>query len=349
MTTLTLLPVAVIGGVDTHADVHVAAACDPLGGLLGTQEFATTPAGYRALLAYLSSFGPVRVVGVEGTGSYGSGLARYFAERGVPVIEVDRPNRQVRRRHGKSDVVDAIAAARAVVSDQATVVPKAHNGNVEGIRALQVVHRSAIKARTQALNQLHALILTAPEPIRSQLRDLTRADRLAVCAGYRPADRDDLVAITKLALRELATRINDLNTQIRRIESRRARLVRATAPRLMKIYGVGPDTAAALLSAAGDNPERLKNESSYAALLGASPIKASSGKTKRVRLNHGGDRLGNSALWHIVMTRMSKQPATQAYVDRRIHEGLSKTEIIRCLKRYVAREVFNALPRELLT
>ena len=199
------------------------------------------------------------------------------------------------------------------------------------------------------MNQLHALILTAPEPIRSQLRDLTRADRLAVCAGYRPGDRDDLLAITKLALRELATRINDLTVQIRRIESRRARLVKATAPRLMKIYGVGPDTAAALLSAAGDNPERLKNESSYAALLGASPIKASSGKTKRVRLNHGGDRLGNSALWHIVMTRMSKQPATQAYVDRRIHEGLTKTEIIRCLKRYVAREIFNALPRELLT
>jgi transposase len=211
------------------------------------------------------------------------------------------------------------------------------------------VHRSAIKARTQALNQLHALILTAPEPIRAQLRDLPRADLLTTCAGYRPGDRDDLIAITKLALRELATRVNDLNAQIRRIETRRARLVRATAPRLMKIYGVGPDTAAALLSAAGDNPHRLKNERCYAALLGANPIKASSGKTTRHRLNHGGDRLGNSALWHIVMTRMANQPATQTYVDRRIHEGLSKTEIIRCLKRYVAREVFNALPHELLT
>ena len=168
------------------------------------------------------------------------------AARGA-VIEVDRPNRQVRRRHGKSDVIDAIAAARAVVSDQATVIPKAHNGNVEALRALQVVHRSAIKSRTQALNQLHALILTAPEPIRGQLRDLTRADRLTVCAGYRPGDRDDLVTITKLALREPATRINDLTAQVRRIESRRARLVKATAPRLMKIYGVGPDTAAALL------------------------------------------------------------------------------------------------------
>jgi len=349
MTTVTPLPVAVIGGVDTHADVHVAAACDSLGGLLGTEEFPTTPAGYQALLAFLSSFGPVRIVGVEGTGSYGAGLARHLAEHGVDVIEVDRPNRQVRRRHGKSDVIDAVAAARAVVSNQATVIPKAHNGKVEALRALQVVHRSAIKARTQALNQLHALIVTAPEPLRTQLRGLSRTDRLAVCTGYRPAERDDLVAITKLALRELATRILDLSAQIRRLEQRRARLVKATAPALMSIYGVGPDTAAALLTAAGDNPDRLTSEASFAALVGASPIKASSGKTNRVRLNHGGDRLANSALWHIVLTRMANQPATQAYVARRTHEGLSTPEIMRCLKRYVAREVFKALPRELLT
>src|SRR4051794_26157691 len=289
MTTVTSVPVAVIGGVDTHAEVHVAAACDPLGGLLGTEEFPTTRAGYRAFLAFLRSFGSARVVGVEGTGSYGAGLARFLAEHDVEVIEVDRPNRQVRRRHGKSDVVDAVAAARAVASHQATVVPKAHNGNVEALRALQVVHRSAIKARTQALNQLDALIVTAPDPLRAQLRGLSRADRLAVCAGYRPAERDDLVAITKLALRELATRILDLNAQTRRLEARRARLVKATAPALMAIYGVGPDTAAALLTAAGDNPDRLTKESSFAALVGASPIKASSGKTNRVRLNHGGD------------------------------------------------------------
>jgi transposase len=348
MTTVTSRPVVVIGGVDTHDEVHVAAACDELGALLGTQSFPTTAAGYRALLAFLSSFGPVQVIGVEGTGSYGAGLARHLAEQEVPVIEVNRPNRQVRRAHGKSDVVDAIAAARAVISEQAAVTPKAHNGNVEALRALQVVHRSANKARTQALNQMHALIVTAAEPVRGQLRDLHRRQLMATCAGYRPGDRDDVVAITKLALRELATRIGDLDAQINRVAVRRRRLLDSTAPRLMAITGVGPDTAATLLMVAGDNPDRLRKEQSYAALLGANPIEASSGKIKRHRLNHGGDRVGNSALWRIVMVRMATQSATRAYVERRTQEGMSKPEIIRCLKRYVAREVFNALPRDVL-
>jgi transposase len=349
MTTLASEGVVVIGGVDTHADVHVAAACDHLGGVLGTQGFATTPTGYRALLRFLTSFGHLRAVGVEGTGSYGSGLARHLSERGVQVLEVSRPNRQVRRSHGKSDVVDAIAAARAVISGQASVTPKSHNGTVEALRALQTVHRSARKARTQALNQLHAVVLTAPDPIRSPLRAMTNRQLVTTCASYRPGDGDDLATITKLALRELASRVRDLDAQITRVQARRRRLVTATAPALLAIYGVGPDTATALLLAAGDNPHRLTSERSYSALLGASPIKASSGKTDRHRLNRGGDRQGNSALWWIVITRMANQPATRAYVERRTKEGLSAPEIIRCLKRYVAREVFNALPREALT
>jgi transposase len=349
MTTVASPGVVVIGGVDTHADVHVAAACDHLGGVLGTQGFATTPAGYRALLAYLRSFGQLQVVGVEGTGSYGSGLARHLAEHEVRVLEVNRPDRQARRAQGKSDVVDAIAAARAVISGQARVIPKSHNGTVEALRALQTVHRSARKARTQALNQLHALVLTAPDPIRRPLRALPNRQLVATCAGYRPGHGDDLVVITKLALRELATRIRDLDAQITRLQARRRRLVTATAPALLAIYGVGPDTATALLLAAGDNPHRLTSDRSYSALLGASPIKASSGKTDRHRLNRGGDRHGNSALWTIVITRMANQPATRAYVERRTKEGMSTPEIIRCLKRYVAREVFNALPRDALT
>ena len=349
MTTVTLAPEIVIGGVDTHADIHVAAACDRLGKVLGTKSFATTPAGYRDLLSFLTGFGEVQSVGVEGTGSYGSGLARHLAAEQVQVIEVSRPNRQVRRAHGKSDVIDAIAAARAVISDQATVIPKSHDGTVEGLRALQIVHRSAHKARTQTLNQLHALIVTAPEPIRGQLRGLGRPQMLSTCQGYRPGDRDDVASITKLALRELATRVADLDEQIKRVQTRRHRLLRAHAPRLLAIFGVGPDTAATLLVSAGDNPDRLHSEASFAALLGASPIRASSGKTKRKRLNRGGDRQGNSALWHIVITRMATQPATKAYVERRTTEGLSPAEIIRCLKRYVAREVFNALPQELRT
>ena len=349
MTTVPSRPVAVIGGVDTHADIHVAAACDRLGKVLGTKAFVTTPAGYRDLLSFLASFGQLQAVGVEGTGSYGSGLARHLAQEQVRVLEVSRPNRQVRRAHGKSDVIDAIAAARAVISDQATVIPKSHDGTVEGLRALQIVHRSAHKARTQTLNQLHALIVTAPEPIRGQLRGLGRAQMLTTCQGYRPGDRDDLASVIKLALRELATRVADLDDQIKRVQTRRGRLLRAHAPQLLAIFGVGPDTAADLLVAAGDNPDRLNSEASFAALLGASPIRASSGKTKRKRLNRGGDRQGNSALWHIVITRMATQPATKTYVERRTTEGLSTSEIIRCLKRYVAREVFNALPQELRT
>jgi transposase len=349
MTTLASDDVVVIGGVDTHADVHVAAACDQLGGVLATKSFATTASGYRALLKFLLSFGQLREVGVEGTGSYGSGLARYLTEQEVTVVEVNRPNRQARRSQGKSDVIDAIAAARAVISGQATVTPKTHDGAVEALRVLQTVHRSARKARTQALNQLHALVLTAPEPIRGQLRALANPALVTTCAAYRPGKGDDLVTVTKLGLRELAVRVRDLDAQISRLQTRRHLLIRATAPALLAIYGVGPDTATALLLAAGDNPHRLTSERSYSALLGASPIKASSGKTNRHRLNRGGDRQGNSALWWIVITRMANQPATRAYVERRTHEGLSTPEIIRCLKRYVAREVFNALPREALT
>ena len=223
------------------------------------------------MLRFLTSFGQLQAVGVEGTGSYGSGLARHLARAGVCVVEVNRPNRQVRRAHGKTDMVDAIAAARAVISGQATVTPKSHDGTVEALRALQIVHRSAHKARTQALNQLHALIITAPEPVRSQLRVLPRRQLLATCAGYRPADRNDLLAITKLALRELACRVAELDGQIARVATRRRRLLASTAPALLAINGVGPDTATTLLLAAGDNPDRLGSDRSFAALLGASP------------------------------------------------------------------------------
>ncbi len=348
MTTVPSRPGAVIGGVDTHADIHVAAACDHLGGVLGTESFPTTPTGYRRLLAFLVSFGPLASVGVEGTGSYGSGLARHLTDAGVHVVEVNRPNRQVRRRHGKSDTVDAIAAARAVISGDATAIPKTHDGSVEALRALQIVHRSAMKSRTQALNQLHALVITAPEPVRAQLRGLNRRQLLATCQAYRPGAGDDIVTVTKFALRHLAIRIDELTLESAAITKRRRRLLNQCAPKLMAIIGVGPDTGTALLIAAGDNPDRLGSPASFAALLGASPIEASSGKTVRMRLNRGGDRQGNSALWHIVMSRMASQTATKAYVQRRTEEGLSKPEIIRCLKRYVAREVFNALPRDVL-
>jgi transposase len=348
MTTMTSTAAAVIGGVDTHADVHVAAACDQLGTVRGTQSFPTETAGYRQLRGWLRTFGEVSVVGIEGTGSYGVGLTRFLLEAGVDLREVLRPNRQVRRRHGKSDVVDAIAAARSVINGDAKARPKSHDGAVEALRALKIVHRSANKARTQALNQIRDIITTAPDELRAELRGLRRRELLAVCAAFRPGDRDDLLAITKLALRTLARRVTELDEEMTQLNTRRRRITTAVAPALVAAHGIGPDTATALLLAAGDNPDRLGNERSWAKLLAASPLPASSGKTIRHRLNPGGDRHGNSALWRIIIVRMANDPRTKAYVERRTKEGLSKAEIIRCLKRYVARETYSLLPRELL-
>jgi transposase len=348
MTTMASAGTAVTGGVDTHADLHVAAACDHLGAVLGTRSFPTTGRGYRALLVWLRGFGVLVRVGVEGTGSYGVGLARYLAGAGVEVIEVHRPNRQVRRRHGKTDVVDAVAAARAVINGDATGRPKGHDGAVQALRVLKMAHRSAHKSRTQALNQIRDLVTTAPEDLRASLRGLRRRELLETCAAFRPGDRDDLTSITKLALRGLARRIADFDEEIALLDARRRRITTVIAPALCSLHGVGPDTASGLLLAAGDNPDRLRSERAWSALLASNPIEASSGKVIRHRLNRGGDRQGNSALWRIVIVRMNSDPRTQAYVERRTKEGLSKPEIIRCLKRYVARETFDLLPRELL-
>ena len=333
------------GGVDTHLDVHVVAALDAFGGVLGTSSFPTTAAGYRKLLVWLRSFGELGRVGVEGTGSYGAELSRHLTANGVTVIEVSRPNRQTRRRYGKTDVIDAIAAARAVMSGEASATPKTHDGSVEALRALKVLQRSANKARTQAMNQLRNLLVTAPDELRSQLRNLKTKALLETCRAFRVAANDDsLAGVTRFALRELAERVEDLDSRQAAIRTRMARLATAAAPKLIAVHGVGPDVATTLLLTAGDNPHRLKNESSFAALCGSNPIPASSGKTQRHRLNRGGDRQANAALWRIVIVRLSTDQRTKDYMAKRTSEGKSKTETMRCLKRYVAREVFAALP-----
>jgi len=346
MTTMTPEPGSVTGGVDTHLDVHVAAVVNHLGGVLGKKSFPTTAAGYRRLLGWMCSFGPLHAVGVEGTGSYGSALARYLAEKDVRVIEVSRPNRQVRRRHGKTDVIDAVAAARAVLSGEATGTPKAHTGPVEALRLLKIVLRSGTKSRTQAVNQLRTIVATAPEELRSKLRALKTPDLVTTCAAFRiRAEGDSLGSVTRLAMRELAQRIQFLDDQLMRTKARLSRITTAAAPELMARKGVGPDTASAILVSAGDNPHRLRDERSFAALAGSNPIPASSGKTTRHRLNRGGDRQLNAALWRIAIVRLATDPDTRAYLDRRTAEGKTKTEAIRCIKRYIAREVFAALPQ----
>ena len=337
---------AVTGGVDTHLDVNVAAALDDIGGLLGVEEFSTDTAGHRRLLSWLESFGTVALVGVEGTGSYGVGLSRSLRAAGVTVVEVDRPNRLVRRRQGKSDPVDAIEAARAALSGRASGAGKTRDGNVEAIRALTIAKRSARSTKVKTLNQIRHLGFCAPDPLRQRLHGLSREHIAAEAAALRPhAAGDAVMFATKTALRLLGRRVLALDEEKAELDELMADLVVKTAPELLAVFGVGVDTAAILLVAAGDNPERLRSEAAWAHLCGVSPIEASSGKIIRCRLNRGGDRQANSALWRIAITRMSSDPRTRAYVQRRLEEGKRKPEIIRMLKRYIAREVYGHLPR----
>jgi transposase len=336
---------AITGGVDTHADTHVAAALDPVGGLLGVQEFPATAAGYSGLLGWLGGFGTVCLVGIEGTGSYGAGLARHVTAAGIRVVEVDRSDRQDRRRQGKSDPLDAVSAARAAQSGRARGAPKGRDGAVEAIRALMVARRSAGGERTRAINQARALILTGPDDLRERFARHTVAALVAELASLRPRPGDVTGYATRIALRERGRRAVFLDGQLARLDELIIPLVTARAPGLLALYGVGPNTAALLLIAAGDHPGRLRSEAAWAHLCGAAPIPASSGKTIRHRLNPGGDRQANHALWRIVFTRLGSHPATRAYAERRTAEGKSKAEIIRCLKRYVAREVYPHLRR----
>jgi transposase len=337
----------VIVGVDTHRDLHVARAKDTLGRGLGEMTIPASTKGYQALLAWSRALGEVQAFGVEGTGCYGAGLARHLRARGQVVIEVIRPNRQARRRRGKSDPADAEAAASAVLSGEASAIPKAGDATVEMIRALRVARSTAIRARTQAINALHALVVTAPEELREVIRGLSGPKLVRTCASFRPGKLTDPVSATKTALRSLARRHEALTAEVRALDRELSRLTAEVCPQLLALYGTGSDTAGALLLAAGDNPERLRSEAAFAKLCGVSPVEASSGKTTRHRLNRGGDRHANAALYRIVMVRLRhRHPLTISYVARRTADGKSMKEIIRCLKRYVAREVYRALTED---
>lgn len=339
-------PRVVTGGVDTHLNLNVAAAVDAIGGLLGVAEFATTRAGHGELLAWLSGFGPVARVGVEGTSSYGAGVTRSLRRAGIEVVEVDRPNRQSRRRTGKSDPADAIEAARAALSGRAQGAGKAKDGNVEAIRALVVAKRSARDTKIRSLNQIRHLGFTAPDELRERLDGLSRKQLVTTVAALRPREGSDQVTFaTKTALSLLGRRVLALDAEKEHLDGLLATLVENTAPELLGRFGVGVDTAAALLVAAGDNPGRIRSEAAWAHLCGVAPIEASSGKVTRWRLDRGGDRQANAALYVIVLARMSADKRTRAYVERRLAEGRTKLEVIRVLKRYVAREVYHYLPR----
>ena len=334
---------SVTAGVDTYADVHVAAVVDHVGGVLGVETFATTAVGCRQLVEWLCSHGEINVVGVEGTGSYGAGLTRHLTRAGISVVEVDRPNRQVRRRKGKTDTVDAVAAARAALSGQALGRPKSRDGDVEAIRVLQVACRSAASERIATLCQLRHLVICADDQVRSRFDGLSVARLTAEAATLRPRPSDTVRYSTLLAIRTLGRRVASLDDELDELTVVIRPLVERAAPGLLGMYGVGYDVAAKLLVAAGDNPDRLRSEAAFAHLCGVAPLEASSGKTRRHRLNRGGNRQANSALYRVVITRMASHPATKTYATRRRAEGKSTGEIVRILKRYVAREAFKHL------
>ena len=339
--------VVVTGGVDTHKDLHVAAALDQRGVLLGSESFPATSEGYDQLLAWLASFGPIDRVGIEGTGSWGASLTRFLTSMDITLIEVNRPNRQ-RRRHagGKSDHGDAIAAARAVQAGEATAVPKRTDGPVEAIRVLRTTRSGAMRARTQVANQMHSLVDTCDEHLRAELRGLSIKHLVARvadldCSGDTTNPRSAAI----VALVAMTNRWTYLDDEVRALSGHLDRLVADyVPPELIAEFGVGTDVAAALTIAAGDNPDRIDTEAGYAALCGASPIDASSGRQQRHRLNRGGDRQANNALWRIVIVRIRfRHPETIAYIERRTAEGKTRREIIRCLKRYLARRIWRIL------
>jgi transposase len=338
------VPANVTVGVDTHKHSHIARAKDGLGRHLGQLEIETDPRGYAGLLAWAQGFGPVVTFGIEGTSSYGAGLTRFLRAQGQTVIEVLRPVRRDRRFGGKSDPIDADAAAGAVLSGKATAVPKAGDAGVEMVRALKIAKQSAIKARTQAVNAVKGLVVMAPDQIREQLRNLKTPALVRTCSAYRVDRASDTTSAIKLSLRSMCRRYVALDQEVRSLEKKLHALTVRLVPQLRQLFGVGQDVAATVVLAAGDSGDRLRSEASFSMLCGASPIPASSGMVQRHRLNRGGDRQANAALHQVVVVRLRHDEATRAYFSKRKAEG----KIFRCLKRYVAREVYRTLvdPRE---
>jgi len=332
----------IVGGVDTHKDLHVAAVVDDQDRFLASESFATTRQGYRLMLAWMQSFGSIQRVGVEATGTYGAGVLRYFQKAGVQVLEVTGPDKHDRRARGKSDDLDAEAAAHAAFVGKRTVTPKTRDGMIEALRVLKAVRKTAVQARRIALQMIGNTIVSAPDTLRDGIRHMTRMKQIRTLAAWRPdmTGFREMDTAYRISLKSLARRYLELHDEIADLDAMIEAIVDELAPKLLDRNSIGYQSAAQLLITAGDNPERLKSEASFAALCGVSPVPASSGKTNRHRLNRGGDRAANSALHIIAIGRLRCDERTRKYVARRIADGLSKLEAIRCVKRYIAREVF---------
>lgn len=339
----------VVVGVDTHKDTHHGAVLDLNGQVLGDQEFPVTTAGYRQLLDWAAGFGVVDKFGIELTGSYGAGLTRFLTGAGVTVLEVNSTDRATRARLGKDDRIDAISAAQKVLSGMATALPKDTTAVTEAIRVLKLARDSAVKSRTIAVNQLKDLRVTAPAELRESLDGLTLPQLANKAAAFRP-DQPRIaepVQAVKTAMKRLAERVLALDVEIKDGEKDIVVLVEATAPTLLARPGIGPHTAAQFLITIGPNINRIRSDAAFARICGAAPVPVSSGKTNRMRLHKGGDRQANSALHLIIIGRFKNHAPTQAYRDKKLAQGHSKRDVIRALKRYVAREIFKILKTDL--
>jgi transposase len=335
----------VVGGVDTHKDLHVAAVVDAHDQVLARESFPTTRHGYKQMLAWMRSFGQLRCIGIESTGTYGAGLLRYMQNAGIEVLEVTTPDKHDRRKRGKNDDLDAQNAAHAAFAGKRTVTPKTRDGMIESLRVLKACRKTAVAARRVALQMIHNTIICAPDDLRDILRKMTRMQLVRTLAAWRPdlTDYRTVISAYRISLKSLGRRYLELHDEIADLDAMIGAIVDELAPNLVARNSIGQAGAAQLLLTAGDNPERLHSEASFAALCGVSPVPASSGKTTRYRLNRGGDRAANSALHIIAIGRLRTDPRTKAYIAKRMAEGHSKLEVIRCLKRYIAREVFGVI------
>ena len=335
---------SIIIGIDTHKATHVAVAIDTQGTRLAALSIPTNPKGYLELERWSQSFGDVLAFGIEGTGSYGAGLTRSLLAQGHNVIEVTRPNRQLRYTKGKTDSLDAEGAARSVLSGQAAARPKTQTGSSEMIRHLKIARDTGVKLRSRAMVTLKTLIINAPADLRETLDPIRgKVALIRHIAAFRPGDIDTPLASAKAAMWALARRWLCLHEEIIAHDKELERLVTERAPDLMASHGIATLTIAEMLILVGDDPTRIRSEAALAKLCGVCPIPASSGKTHRFRLNRGGNRQANAALYRVAIVRMRSHEPTLAYVKKRTKDGKSKSEIIRCLKRYIVREIYSQL------
>ena len=333
-------------GVDTHRDEHVLAVVTaPAGAVIAGSAAPANARGYRQLLRVAADHAPGRRAwAIEGTGSFGAGLARYLAERGEVVLEVSRTPRTQRRLRGKDDALDATRTARAALASEKHALPRAGERR-EALRLLLVARRSAVDVRREALTQLRAVIVTAPEPLRQELRGLPVGRLLDRCSRLRRTNTTPDELATRLVLRSLARRIQAATVEADQLERELLAHVCALAPALLDEPGVGPVVAAQLL-VAWSHHRRLRSEACFARLAGVAPVPASSGLTRRHRLSRGGDRQLNRALHTIALHRRQHDPATRDYIARRVAEGKTKRDATRLLKRYLARRLYRLLEQQ---